>query len=314
MRSKPNTPRPFEPPHPHAGATRNASRLTIHCLGTLTLDRGGRPIALPTRRTGQLLAYLILHGGRLCSRDTVCEALWEDVPLPQARKLLRTELWRLRDALELRAPRSPAIVRVLNGHLAFPPHRSHWVDLDQFQRELVAARAERSQPLTDRQARHLQSAVALYRGDLCEGISAGWVAPERERFQHLLCNALERLIAHAAARHQWDLAIDYAQRILGRDPLLEHVHRAVMRFYYIRGDRPAALRQYQRCADVLRRELDVRPMPDTERLYQGMRNGTVQWHVTGRANVDLGTMPRKTYNGNPNAVDCGNDETEQNAL
>jgi DNA-binding SARP family transcriptional activator len=46
-----------------------------------------------------------------------------------------------------------------------------------------------------------------------------------------------------------------------------------MRLYYLVGDRTAALRQYERCAEILRRELAVEPAASTIALYQQIRQG-----------------------------------------
>src|SRR5690606_35507187 len=48
----------------------------------------------------------------------------------------------------------------------------------------------------------------------------------------------------------------------------EHTHRALMRLYYVAGDRTGALRQFQRCTTALREELSVSPSPQTIALYQ----------------------------------------------
>src|SRR5204862_1731136 len=45
-------------------------------------------------------------------------------------------------------------------------------------------------------------------------------------------------------------------------------HRALMRVHAKHGHLPAALRQYQRCVDVLQRELGVDPERETKALYQ----------------------------------------------
>src|SRR5205823_203330 len=48
-------------------------------------------------------------------------------------------------------------------------------------------------------------------------------------------------------------------------------HRTLMRLY-VRQGRPAqALKQYQVCTEVLRRELGVDPEAETKRLYQNIR-------------------------------------------
>jgi DNA-binding SARP family transcriptional activator len=57
------------------------------------------------------------------------------------------------------------------------------------------------------------------------------------------------------------------QTILGQNPYREAALRGLMRCYYRLGDRAAAIRQYQICAKILREELGVSPMSETEELY-----------------------------------------------
>jgi hypothetical protein len=49
-------------------------------------------------------------------------------------------------------------------------------------------------------------------------------------------------------------------------------HRELMRCYYRQNDRAAAIRQYRTCVRILRDELGIGPMPETENLYQQIIN------------------------------------------
>jgi DNA-binding SARP family transcriptional activator len=46
-----------------------------------------------------------------------------------------------------------------------------------------------------------------------------------------------------------------------------------MRLYFKSGDRAAAARQYERCAEVLRNELRIEPDDETKALYRAIRSG-----------------------------------------
>ena len=72
-------------------------------------------------------------------------------------------------------------------------------------------------------------------------------------------------------RQEWDAAISYAKQSLAVDGLQENVHRNLMRFYYWKGNRAAALRQALRCKQLLRQELDVEPMARTIAVYEKIR-------------------------------------------
>src|SRR4029453_12169853 len=77
-------------------------------------------------------------------------------------------------------------------------------------------------------------------------------------------------------------AIAAAQRYLATDELAEDIHRRLMMLYAAAGDRGAALRQFERCAALLERELGVSPLSETCAVYEAIRDGELSV-----ANVEL---------------------------
>lgn len=114
----------------------------------------------------------------------------------------------------------------------------------------------------------IADAVSLYRGDLLQGVYDDWCLVQREALLARYLFALEYLMRAHMARKAWDKALMAAHKLLGTDPLQEHIHRAVMRCHYLLGNRPAAVKQYAACVQLLRRELDVEPMEETRRIYE----------------------------------------------
>jgi len=84
-------------------------------------------------------------------------------------------------------------------------------------------------------------------------------------------DVLARLAAQLADAGETERAITQALRLLALDPLQEQAHRLLMRLYGAQGRRGAAVEQYRRCREILRRELAARPEPETERLYHEVR-------------------------------------------
>jgi len=75
-------------------------------------------------------------------------------------------------------------------------------------------------------------------------------------------------------------------RLLAIDPLQEHVHRVVMELYDKLGRRSAALRQYHLCAEVLQRELGIRPDAETRSLFE---------RLSPKPAADASTKPERTH-------------------
>ena len=84
-----------------------------------------------------------------------------------------------------------------------------------------------------------------------------WVRIAREHWRSMRSDALAELAAKCEADGQVVLALQYSERLVGDEPLREHAHRRLMRLHYLRGDRAAALAAFERCREVLRRELDT---------------------------------------------------------
>src|SRR3989449_734954 len=128
--------------------------------------------------------------------------------------------------------------------------------------------------VSERTPEALERAVALYRGELLEGIGvdeapfAEWLASEQERLRGLAVQAFTDILAHQSKAGQTQQAIQTAVTLLAMDVSQEIVHRALMRLYARQGRRGAALKQYQVCVAALQRELGTEPEPETKQLYQ----------------------------------------------
>jgi DNA-binding SARP family transcriptional activator len=149
--------------------------------------------------------------------------------------------------------------------------RRSWLDIIEFEAAVSSLDGRAAEALTPEESRQLQSAVDLYRADLLEEVYDDWCVYERERLRLLALEALQRLMTFHIGRQEWSAAMRSGQRLLAADPLHEPVHRALMRCYSGMGNRGAALRQYQACAQLLEEEFDVQPAADTVSLYEEIR-------------------------------------------
>jgi len=94
-----------------------------------------------------------------------------------------------------------------------------------------------------------------------------------EELRQALARGLQRLVAACMADGSLERATGHARRWLQLDPLHERAHQAIIRLHGWAGQRSAAMRQYRSLVRVLDRELAVRPLPETTRLYDDVRAG-----------------------------------------
>jgi|GEM_PF-509569 len=236
-----------------------ALRLTL--LGGLRLSpaEGREAVVLPTRKARALLAYLASPPGRAHPRDKLAALFWGDRPDSQARASLRQELYRLRGAL---ARVEPTALRLIDDTVA----------LDQASVEVDVLLFERL--VTEGTPAALEAALALYQGELLDGIAPDapafeeWLLGERERLREQAIEAMASLLAHQRSTGALEAAVQTGLRLLALEPAQESVHRAVIRLHLRLGRRGAARRQYQLCLDTLQRELGAEPAAETQQLYQ----------------------------------------------
>ena len=119
-------------------------------------------------------------------------------------------------------------------------------------------------------------ALALYRGDLAEGLGHECFAADRERLSDLYEDALTFVADARLADGDVAGARAAAAMVLARDPLREEAHAVLIAAYGMVGSRSQVVRQYRRLGDILRTELAVPPLPETDAIYHAAIARTVE--------------------------------------
>lgn len=212
---------------------------------------------MPTRKAEALLAVLALRPGVAFTREWLVALLWPDVGEAQGRTSLRQAVAHLRRAL------GTDLFASSGDSLHLEPGRA-WVDAAELERVLA-------RPPIDR-----EPALELFRGPLLDGFPAiedpftTFVADERLRIGQRVVDRVEECLAALSAEGKLDRALAAGTWLVGIEPTRESAHRAVMQLYLEQGEAALALRQYERCRELLDRHLGLRPSPETERLRQSI--------------------------------------------
>ena len=217
--------------------------IRLQLLGEPKLGLGGDSFPLE-RKDAALFALLAIDG--VTARGKAAALLWPDVDDEAARNNLRQRLHRLRK----RAGRDVALTTGDVLRLA-----------DDVTHDLSGV----AETLT-RDASHAMGELlgSLDYAD-CDQLEE-WLQAAREQWRAMRRDALAEIAAKLEREGQIALALQYSERLLGDDPLREHAHRQLMRLHYLRGDRAAALGVFERCCDLLKRELATVPGKETLEL------------------------------------------------
>ncbi|HET8569642.1 MAG TPA: BTAD domain-containing putative transcriptional regulator [Candidatus Limnocylindria bacterium] len=232
-----------------------APRLEVRLLGRFELRIVGRSVDLPSRPAQSLLAYLVLTAGTRHRRERLAALLWPDADEENARTYLRQALWRIRKAIPSEAADTP-FLSADDLTVSFDPRASYRLDVAEF---------DRAAPGDELEA--LAACVGAYGGELLPGFYDEWAVRERERLEALLPSRMERLIDALAERGRWTDVIEWGERWIALGGAPEAAYRALMRAHHERGDRSLVAAAYRRCAEALRREIDVGPSDETRELY-----------------------------------------------
>lgn len=232
-----------------------AQRFVLRVLGGFALARlEGGEVALPSRRACALLACVAVDGRPL--RADLAERLWPGTDSASARRNLRRELARLRDA-GLQATFEADAEHIGLGHAVA-------ADVRAFEAACTSDDAS--------------GALALWHGALLQGFALA-DAPEFDAWLHEQRMRLALRWRHAAALQaerleqtgDWREALRWHEALRAQDPLQETHYAQAMRLHHRLGERSAALHLYAQCLRVLHDELGTRPTATTEALAQRIR-------------------------------------------
>lgn len=226
--------------------------VAVAVLGPVVVQAGGQPVAgWRTLKARDLLAYLVLAGDRPVTKDQIIEALWPETDVEAGQALLHTTLYYLRRAIKAAGE---SLITFAGGAYRLD-QKGLDVDLHKFER-LAASGSEED----------LQAAVALYRGDLLEGLDYPWADGPRTRLRTTCMDLLRNLADRRRQAGRPAEAVPWLQRLVQAEPLAEAGHVGLMECYAALGNRSAALQQYRTLARLLDEELGLEPGPEAQAL------------------------------------------------
>ncbi len=234
--------------------------LEVRLLGQFDVRQDHTPFVISTRAAQSLFAYLLLTVGTLHRREKLAGLLWPETTDANARKNLRTELWRLRQAIGIKSTRKKTIPYFLVDEISigFNPESPHWLDASS-----VLA------PLTKQTSTgNLIETLLHYRGELLPGLYDDWVVLERERVRAAFEQKTTRLLEILVEEKRWEDILEWGERWISFGQTPEPAYRALMLAYDARGDKAKVALTYQRCATALHNDLGVDPSAETQVLFE----------------------------------------------
>ncbi|KAA3664735.1 MAG: hypothetical protein DWQ04_04230 [Chloroflexi bacterium] len=249
--------------------------LYISLFGKFNIRYGEEDaIGFESKKQRELLCYLLVYRNRPHSREKLATMLWKDSSATQSKRYLRQAIWHLQSILNYKDANEKKIFLVESDWIQINKHFNFWLDIEQFEQISIEVNGTRGAELDSQAAEKIHDAIQLYNGNLLENWYQDWCIFERERFQNIFLNLLQKLIMYCEYQQAYEQGLAYGSLILQWDRACEKAYRQMMRLRYLAGDRTGAIRQYQRCVQVLNDELNVAPSSQTTSLYKAIQSDT----------------------------------------
>jgi DNA-binding SARP family transcriptional activator len=223
--------------------------LQLRLMGAPAWRLAGSAWQALSRKDAALLCRLALEGA--APRTAMAAWLWPEVPASRAHANLRQRLYKLRQAAPAPLVEERGEQLALAGAVRADLGREGYADEADLDAVLLAG------------------ADATGEADAVQV----WLDETRRQWLARRADALAGLAARHEDAGELAAAIAVTEWLLAAEPLLEHGWRRLMRLHALRGDRAAALAAFERCEQVLRDELGVRPAAETQALLHQVETG-----------------------------------------
>jgi two-component SAPR family response regulator len=244
------------------------AHIRIQTLGQFNLWRNNEKVDSKEwgrDKTAQLLQYLISNRQRhALHKEKIMDHLWEDgddrdfkVAMHGVNKILEPK----------RASRTDPIFVIRQGVSYQLDLEKLWIDVEALEQYIIIGNEAFGDDMVIAKTAY-KSAIALYQGVfLPNRVFEDWSSEEREKTQIIILGAYV-ILAEILLNENPLESIRLAQCAIAIDKTWEDAYRLQMQAYIIKGNRPQAIKAYQKCADVLEEEFGIDPLPSTKRLLK----------------------------------------------
>lgn len=242
--------------------------IKFQTLGQFTLWRDGEKVSSKDwgrDKTIQLIQYLISYRHkRAMHKEQIMDHLWEDWD----DRDFKVALHGVNKVLEPNRPSRTEPVYVLREGVTYQLNLDLvWIDVEAIEKYIIIGN-EALGELPELARNAYKHAIELYQGMyLPNRIYEDWSSEEREKSRVLILGALVNLAELLVTSNPME-SIRLAQQAIGIDKTWEDAYRIQMSAYIAKGNRPQALKTYQKCVDILDVEFGIAPLPATKALLK----------------------------------------------
>ena len=221
----------------------------------------------------QLFQFMITARFRKAlHKEQILDGLWGDINLKNAEQNFKVALHGINKVLEPgRESRAEPRFVIRQGQTYQIDLSEIWLDSIAIEQLIATANAVlRDDPTGAREV--YNEARLLYKGIyLPNRLYDDWSSEERERLQVLILGAMTTLADLWVDENPME-SVRLAEEALQIDEAWEDAYRIQMQAYMSKGNRPMAIKTYDKCARILKKEYGIDPLPETQSVLKSIRS------------------------------------------
>jgi LuxR family transcriptional regulator, maltose regulon positive regulatory protein len=245
--------------------------IRVHTLGNFRIWLGEKEVGdreWQREKAKELFQLFITNSNQLLPKEEITGILWPAQDKLSADRDFKVAMNALNNALEPNRKARATPFFIIREGTAYGLNSLASVELDanQFQEWIEAGLIEQN---PDKAIQLLEKGLKIYKGEfLSERRYEDWCITKRERLLVLFLRGAEKMAQLHVRKENYDLAINWCERILERDRTWEEAYRLLMYCYYRKNNRPQAIKWYEKCIEFLEEELGVTPLEPTRHMYE----------------------------------------------
>lgn len=233
------------------------------------------PKAWRANKSKTILKLLLLHKGRVYTKDELIEHLFPDVDYKKASVNLRVRISELRHVLEPNLKKGAKSKFILTAREGYYFNPAITCDIDTAEFESFYEKGWQAIEAKQWQEAIMQfgQAVDLYQGGFSpEDRYEDWALPFHQRWKEAYLIALSNLAEAYAHLGNLEQAILWCHKALCVEEQREKLYRQLMRYHLLTDDAVAALQVYERYRTRILDTTSGNPSPQIEQLYLNILN------------------------------------------
>ena len=254
---------------------RENAPIQVFTLGSFRVLRKG--IELGAKDWGrdkaiQLFQFLVTARERRgLHKEQIIDRIWEDVDMKAGESNFKVAMHGINKALEPNRPSRTEPRFILRQGVTYQLNTPEiWIDAEAIDQciEIGNQALDEDDNLAEEAYRE---AINLHHGIyLPNRLYEDWSSEERERLQVLALGAIITLAELELEKNPME-SVRLASQAIQIDAAWEDAYRVQMQAYLNKGNRPMAIKTYQKCVKVLEEEFGIEPLPETQKLFREIK-------------------------------------------